>query len=124
MIAGISQSQIPKNLGRSKYTITREFMYNFGQRGYRPKQASEKVQERSLNCRNAKRIDQTVLNSVIESVKEKWSRGKIAGMLQINHETIYRHVYPENDQSGTLVTDLISQKSRRKLYVSGHQRSV
>ena len=122
MKAGISTSQIAKNLGRSKSTISREIMRNSGQRGYRPKQACEKAQERSLNCRNAKRVDQTVLNSAFELVKEEWSPEQIAGTLQISHETIYRHVYAEKDQGGTLVKHLRSQKKRRKRYASGRQR--
>ena len=93
-------------------------MRNSGQRGYRPKQASEKAHERSLNCRNAERVDQTVLNRAFELVKEEWSPEQIAGTLQISLETIYRHVYEKKDQGNTLVKHLRSQKKRRKRYYS------
>ena len=56
---GLTQSQIAANLSRHKATIGREIARNSGLRGYRPRQASFLASGRSINSRNARRIERT-----------------------------------------------------------------
>lgn len=45
-------------LGRDKSTISPELRRNKGERGYRPKQAQAKAEERARNCANGRRISE------------------------------------------------------------------
>ena len=122
MKAELTVSQIALQVGRSKSTISREIIRNAGRRGYRPRQACMKAQERSLGSRNARKVEQTVLQSAFDLLREDWSPEQIAGILPISHETLYRHVYADKNKGGTLAKHLRSQKKKRKRYGSGRQR--
>lgn len=122
MKAELTLSQIALQVGRSKSTISRELVRNGGRRGYRPRQACMKAQERSLGSRNARKVEQTVLQSAFDLLREDWSPEQIAGILPISHETLYRHVYADKNKGGTLAKHLRSQKKKRKRYGSGRQR--
>ena len=122
MKAGLTQSDIALMLGRSKSTISREMARNSGARGYRARQASEKAKERALGSRNARKVSRDMLNTAFELIKQDWSPEQIAGVLEISHETVYRHVYADKGAGGHLFKHLRSQKKRRKRYASGMER--
>ena len=122
MKAGLNQTQVALTLGRSKSTISREIERNSGLKGYRPKQATLKSEVRALGSRNAKKVSVDTLKSAFDLVRQEWSPEQIAGTMNISHETVYRHVYADNDCGGKLFMHLRSQKKRRKRYASGRQR--
>ena len=78
MKAGQSQTQIAEHLGRHRTTIHRELNRNSGQRGYRPKQASELAAERAQGSRNAVRITTDVLSQANAYLALQWSPVQIA----------------------------------------------
>ncbi len=47
---GLSQTDIGKNIGVNKSTISRELKRNSGLRGYRPRQAHQLAENRKTNC--------------------------------------------------------------------------
>ena len=119
---GLTQSQIAINLGRDKSTISREIARNSGLRGYRPRQASLLSQERSMNSRNARKIEASDWLSVERYLQSQWSPEQIAAEVPISHETIYRHIYADKSFGGTLYRHLRCQKKRRKRYAGGRDR--
>ena len=122
MKAGKNLQAIAQMLGRHKSTISREVLRNSGLRGYRPRQADLLCQERAQSSRNAFQIDQTTRDQVAEHLKLQWSPEQIAAFLPVSHETIYRHVYADKAQGGSLWKHLRCQKKRRKRYASGKSR--
>ncbi|MCX7194448.1 MAG: helix-turn-helix domain-containing protein [Proteobacteria bacterium] len=54
--AGLNQTRIAQKIGVDKSTISREFMRNKGQRGWRPKQAQSLRDERRQVCINGKQF--------------------------------------------------------------------
>lgn len=122
MTAGLNQTQISINLGRSKSTINREVSRNAGQRGYRPKQADDKALERAQGSRNARRVEDWVLHQAKSYLSVQWSPEQIAGKLPVSHETVYRHVYADKAAGGMLWKQLRCQKMRKKRYASGRDR--
>jgi IS30 family transposase len=122
MKAGHKPIEIAELLGRHKSTISRELSRNTGKRGYRPQQAHRLCQERSVSSRNARRIDEATHLLVAERLNLQWSPEQIAAFLPISHETIYKYVYMDKAQGGTLYKNLRCQKKKRKRYASGQQR--
>lgn len=120
--AGRGAAQIAVILGRHKTTIGRELARNSGLRGYRPNQATQLAQARSLRSRNARRISAMSWGRVTKQLQQQWSPEQIAPIVGISHETIYRHVYADKAAGGELWRHLRCQKKRRKRYGSGRER--
>ena len=76
------QTEIADQLEVHKSTISRELSRNKGERGYRPKQANEKAQERRARTTPGKRI----LAETWEVVAEKLR--VLSGIRQFPRETI------------------------------------
>jgi len=112
--------EIAKRLGRHESTIRREFARNSGTRGYRPKQAQQLAETRSLNCRNADRIDPALWRQIDDLLRVQHSPEQIAGCLPVSHESIYQHIY--SDPTGVLKLNLRCQKKHKKRYASGNSR--
>jgi IS30 family transposase len=115
---GHSQTEIANCIDVHKSTISRELKRNRGQRGYRPKQADRKVQER--RAANSKQIQEATWAIVEEKVELDWSPEKNSGWLKlergiaISHESIYQHIYVDKRTGGDLHTHLRGQKKRHK----------
>ena len=109
---GCSQGEIATQLNRAPSTISREIKRNSGGRGYRPKQAQEKTDERrSLASTTAKKMKGELLELIEEKLLLDWSPEQISGWLGasdilISHESIYLHVWEDKRQGGTLYTHL------------------
>jgi transposase, IS30 family len=116
---GASPTEIAKELGRHRATISREISRNTGGCGYRARQAQQLCDARSVNSRNALCIKESVWQQVDERLMLQHSPEQIAGCLHISHEAIYQHVYA--DPSGALKRQLRCQKKRKKRYGSGNQ---
>lgn len=119
---GKTQTQIARLMDQHKSTISRELARNTGNRGYRPRQACQLAEVRSLGSRNATQITATDWGKTVDCLGEKWSPVQIADQVGISHETIYRHVYADKAAGGSLWEQLRCQKKRKKRYASGRDR--
>ena len=117
--AGLTQKAIAAQLGVHPSTISRELGRNTGLRGYRAKQADRLAYARKSQARSSL-ISQATWQSVEEMIEQDWSPEQISGHLKVggqssvSPEWIYRHIYADKSQGGTLHTHLRCQKKRRK----------
>src|SRR6266478_65005 len=73
-----TQTEIAQVLGRHRSTICREIQRNSGGRGYRPKQAQRKADERRLKCCRSHKMDDPHVNEYVQSrLKLYWSPDQI-----------------------------------------------
>lgn len=124
---GYSQIMIASQLGRSGSTLSRELRRNKGERGWRPRQAHMKADERLTlrGAANAKRISPATWEYARQHLEtEQWSPAQISGRLAheglstISHETIYQRILEDKNTGGKLYTHLRCQKRRKKRYGS------
>jgi IS30 family transposase len=117
---GCGPTEIGKELGVSKSTISREIRRNVGERGYRPKQAHEKARQRQVKA--VKRITAENWKVVEEKLEQEWSPEQVSGWLkkhqgiEISHEWIYQYILAEKRAGGHLYTHLRCHARRRKRY--------
>jgi IS30 family transposase len=115
---GHNQTEIANCIGVHKSTIHRELKCNRGQRGYRPKQAHRRAQER--RGANSTCIVETVWGLVEEKLRLDWSPEQVSGWLKtergkaISHESIYQYIYADEQAGGDLYTHPRCQNKRRK----------
>ena len=99
-------AEIAEVLGCDRSSIYRELNRNTGGRGYRPKQAQRKADERRLRCRREPKMKNPELRKYVKAaLKKKWSPDEIAGRLQqdfprrpdcqVSHQTIYNWLTTE-----------------------------
>jgi transposase, IS30 family len=106
------KKKIASQLNRSRSTISREISRNSGDRGYRPKQAQKKADDRRhLASSEPKKMNDELLAVIREKLLLDWSPEQISGWLgragiQISHESIYLFVWDDKRQGGTLYTHL------------------
>ena len=112
--AGLNQNEIANVLNRSPSTISRELNRNRGKRGYRPKQAHYKSEER--RAVNARQIDDATWQFAQEMLSIQWSPEQISGHVYISPETVYQRVYADKRAGGLLWKNLRCQKQRKKRY--------
>lgn len=126
---GHSPTEIANCLGVNKSTISREIGRNSGQRGYRPKQAQEKRNER-LRDKGKARILAETWELIEEKLRLDWSPEQISGWLRengvdrVSHEWIYQYVYADKNADGELFKHLRCQKKRRKRCGNNDHRGV
>jgi len=117
---GHNQTEIAECIGVNKGTISRELDRNYGQRGYRPKQAHGLAMSRRKKgqCRI-----QTETWALIEAkICQDWSPEQVSGRLlkhhqiQISHEWIYQYILSDKRAGGDLYKHLRCQKKRCKRY--------
>ena len=105
---GHPQKTMAANLGVHPSTISRELRRNRGQRGYRPRQAHQKTQQRRQAAAKAVKMTPAVIAQVEEKLRQEWSPEQIAGWLprssgmSLSHERIYQHVRADRQAGGTL----------------------
>ena len=120
--AGFSKAHIARELQVHPSTIGRELQRNHGQRGYRPKQAHQKAQQRCQAKQNATRLTADTWQQVETLLRQDWSPEQIAGYLKkqhlasVSHERIYQYIYADKAAGGALHTHLRCRKKRRKRY--------
>ena len=98
---GLSQTEIGRQLGRSKATVSRELRRNAAAVGYLPDTAQRRYHARRQRCRRRLRLaDRYLCREVVQHLTQGWSPEQIAGRLGlehgatvISHETIYRFIY-------------------------------
>jgi IS30 family transposase len=112
--SGHSQAHIARQIGVNRSTVSRELVRNVGARGYRFKQAHEKASQRRQKASDQPRKMTPDVVKLIEEklTREQWSPDQISGRLEkdgvlfISHETIYRHVWKDKKDGGTLYLHL------------------
>lgn len=127
---GYPAAAIARVLGRHRSTIGREVHRNRTHHDgtYRPQLADWYARGRRSRSRRNQRFSAADFQLVRRCLEQQWSPEQIAGRLRrqrqlgISHETIYRHIWADKRQGGTLHTHLRgSRKLCRKRY--GHYDS-
>jgi IS30 family transposase len=122
---GLNQSQIALALGRHRSTVGREVRRNSTRADghYRPFTAQERTNGRRSRSRRNLRFSAADFATIDELLCRQWSPEQVSGhlarsgLLSISHETIYRHVWRDKREGGTLYTHLRgARKRRRKRY--------
>src|ERR687889_911331 len=122
---GLNQAEIARSLGRHRSTVCREIKRNSTRADgrYRAPTAQERTNGRRSRSRRNRRFSAEDFAVVEELLRRQWSPEQVAGhlartgRLSISHETIYRHVWRDKKQGGTLYTHLRGAgKKRRKRY--------
>ncbi len=112
-------------LGRHRSTIGRELRRNGTRHDgwYRPQLAEWYARGRRSQSRRNQRFAPAELRQVRRLLERQWSPEQVAGYLRrqrrlhISHETIYRYIWTDKQQGGTLYTHLRgARKQRRKRY--------
>jgi IS30 family transposase len=125
---GFKQNKIAAEISVHPSTVGRELRRNRGGRGYRPKQADVKAQERKQTKVRKRICPQTwklVENYLVE---QQWSPEQISGYFKLHHlgrvsdERIYQHIYRDKQAGGKLYLNLRCQKQRRKRYGKNSKR--
>ena len=132
-LAGSSQAEIARLLGRHRSTISRELRRNATAHDgcYRAEKAHDYARARLRRCRRGTRFSAEDMARIDRLVRRKWSPDQIAGFfkkkkaLSISHETIYRRIRREKKAGGALwKSTRIMSKFGRKRYRSQDSRGV
>jgi IS30 family transposase len=122
---GLNQSQIARALGRHRSTVCRELLRNSSRSDgrYRAFTAQERTNGRRSRSRRNQHFSAADFALIDELLRRQWSPEQVAGrlrragLLSVSHETIYRHVWRDKREGGTLYTHLRgARKRRRKRY--------
>ena len=127
---GCSQAEIARALGRHRSTISREVRRNVKPDGfYRPKDAVDYARWRRSRTRRVSPFTPADWLLVTRYLQRQWSPEQVSGrlrrrgVLRISHETIYRYIWRDKHEGGTLYRHLrCAQKKRRKRYGSYDSR--
>jgi len=127
--AGKNQKEIAALLGVSESTISRELKRNQGKKGYRPKQAQIKADNRKKQAVKSLKMTPTLILLIETRIRLDWSPVQVSGQLKdelgilISHERIYQHIWTDKRHGGTLYTHLRQcHKKRKKKYGSKDKR--
>ena len=107
---GLSLAEFAGQLGRHRSTIWRELRRNSApyDGGYRSRRAHQRAHARRYRSRRNSQFTSAQWARVEALLREEWSPEQVAGYLRrqrelvISHETIYRHVWADWKQGGTL----------------------
>jgi IS30 family transposase len=122
---GLNQAEIARALGRHRSTVCRELHRNSTRADgrYRATTAQERTNGRRSRSRRNSRFSAEDFALVDGLLCRQWSPEQVAGYLRragqlsVSHETIYRHVWRDKREGGTLYTHLRgARKRRRKRY--------
>ena len=122
---GLNQAESARAMGRHRSTIGRELRRNSTRADgrYRAFTAQERANGRRSRSRRNRRFSAEDFALVDVLLRRQWSPEQVAGrlarsgLLSISHETIYRHVWRDEEQGGLLHTHLRgARKRRRKRY--------
>lgn len=134
--AGYNQSQIAKEIGVHKSTISREFKRNItfvrtklGYWTYKTHYAQTYTEDRHKRKNKRRKFTTKVEKFVRIKLEEQWSPEQISGyakkygLFSISHEYIYQFILKDKKNGGELYLNLRHQnKKYRKRYGSHHRR--
>lgn len=121
--SGISQQAIAALIHVSQSSVSRELSRNVGGRGYRHKQAHQKMVERRQASIKPHKMSAKLIDEIEDKLFLKWSPEQISGWLLVNedtcisHESIYRHVWANKAANGDLYKNL--RRHARKYKIRG-----
>ena len=129
---GFTIAEISHEIGRHRSTIYRELGRNTCNDGrYRVFKASSRTRGRRSRSRRNQQFSNDDFKIVNKYLRMKWSPDQISntlcdeGILDISHETIYKHIWLDLYNGGNLYTHLRqSQKKRRKRYNAYDSRGM
>ena len=110
--SGISQQSIAAVISVSQSSVSRELSRNVGARGYRHKQAQQKMKERRQATVKPYKMTVELIDEIEDKLWLKWSPEQISGWLLVNedtcisHESIYQHVWADKETGGDLYQHL------------------
>jgi IS30 family transposase len=116
---GHGPREMARRLGRAASSICREIARNTGGRGYRPKQAQWKAQERALRP-GPRRFTEEVRIDAEMRLRDGWTpeiiseRARLEGRPSVCKETIYKHIYAEAKAGGDLWKNLPRARRKRR----------
>ena len=114
-----SQTEIARVLGFSQSSISKEIRRNSGRRGYRPKQAQAKAEERKATKKpRLSVITEDLAGEIILGLESKHSPEQVSGSLSlsgynVSTSTIYRHILKDKKAGGGLHLNLRINGRRR-----------
>lgn len=118
---GLNYTQIARNIGYSKSTISREIKRNSNDKNtYHPDSASIESFARHKFKNKAIKINTTVEKYIRKYLKFDYSPEQIAGKLKLDkivslsHEAIYKYVYKNKDSGGRLYLQLPCKMKKYK----------
>ena len=126
--AGKNQKYIAVLVNVSPSTICRELQRNTGQRGYRPKQAQIKAENRRKLTAKPLKMTAVAIEWIDSKICLHWSPEQICGWLKqaqglaISHERIYQHIWTDKLNGGRLYSYLRHSGKKRKQYGSKDKR--
>ena len=113
---GFTQDKIAKSIGTSPSTISRELRRNSDSRAsYKATVAVKKTDKRRQEAKKSKKLDVAMCSMIKGLLEDYLSPEQISGRLllekrvKISHETIYRHVWKDKSDDGTLYKLLRTQ---------------
>jgi len=123
---GDSASIMARELNIHRSTIYRETKRNSGLKGYRHKQAHEKASLRRWEASSKKpKMTSDTISIIEQKLKKQWSPEQIAGWLKkesylraVSHETIYKYVWGDKRNGGTLYKEF---RHRGRKYNKRHK---
>jgi IS30 family transposase len=116
---GHGPREMARRLGRAASSICREIGRNTGGRGYRPKQADFKAQERALRP-GPRRFTEEVRTDAEMRLRDGWTpeiiseRARLEGRASVCKETIYKHIYADAKAGGDLWKNLPRARRKRR----------
>lgn len=126
--AGKNQKDIADLVNVSPSTICRELRRNTGKRGYRPKQAQAKADNRRKQTAKPLKMTPEAIALIDSKIVMDWSPEQISGWLEegkglfISHERIYQHIWADKLAGGALYKHLRHSGKKRKQYGSKDKR--
>jgi len=129
---GFTIVEIADEIGRHRSTVYRELARNACNDGrYRVSKAESRTRGRRSRSRRNQQFSNDDFKIVNKYLRMKWSPDQISntlydeGILDISHETIYKHIWLDLCNGGRLYTYLRqSQKKRRKRYNAYDSRGI
>ncbi|MBT4668297.1 MAG: IS30 family transposase [Candidatus Ruthia sp.] len=105
---GFTQTAIAKRIGSSPSTISRELKRNSGKSGYRGRLAAYRTEKRRRQAKKFIKLDLAMCSMIANLAKSYLSPEQMSGRLlkelgiKISHETIYRHIWRDKKEGGSL----------------------
>lgn len=109
----VSKAEIAKKVGVHRSSIFRELARNSGPAGYFFRPAQElATAKRKMASRSVVKMTDTNIALIEKRLAEKWSPEQISGyfkanaIMEISHESIYRHIWTDKAAGGCLYKHL------------------
>lgn len=125
---GKSPTQIAKEMGRHRSSIYRELARNQTHGGYFPDTANLYAVNRKIEATAIPRIDEDLMEWTKEKLLLQWSPEQISNRMKlelgksISHESIYKMVYADRKEGGTLHLHLRWGRRTRKKRGGGRDK--